>query len=501
MHTRASKSKLIEPLPEPKCTMNQSLLRQNRRVPFDQRNNPPQHPRIVYPSIPNINYFCHFLDILRNYDPMDDEPMWAADRVVSPTPGPQSPFLKPQMNLLFKYKELQSRTKQSTHDLDDDDMPMSREKEANANFSIDEILKEDVDALLDERSKILHSIKGTCLEEEIFFEFDAFKSTTVDENSESEPDNEEPLFEKITINTDYKIKTSLEEPHMDLKLKPLPDNLKYETYIILTKYKEAFAWKMTNIPGICPSLCKQKIQLLDNKKPFVQKQRRLNLNMQEVVKKEIVKLLETVVTKENDELAPTRTVTGWRVCIDYRKLNEATAKDHFPFSFMDQMRSYFPSANTIPRHSRRKTTNVVESEIRTNVMMADNHTIAQMLQAPIEGYEDAIVVPQINANNFELKHTLIILVQSNQFTGRQDPHNHLQFFNKVTSTFRHPEVPNTTIKLLLFPFSLEGQARIWLDKEPPRSILNWEDLMSKFINQFFPPSKTTYLCNEITNFL
>nr|GEY46378.1 hypothetical protein [Tanacetum cinerariifolium] len=124
-----------------------------------------------------------------------------------------------------------------------------------------------------------------------------------------------------------------------------------------------------------------------------------------------------------------------------------------------------------------------------------------MLQAPIEGYEDAIVVPPINAKKFKLKQTLINLVQSNQFTGRQDPHNHLRFFNKVTSTFRHPEVPNTTIKLLLFPFSLEGEARTWLDKEPPRSILTWEDLVSKFINQFFPPSKITYLRNEIINFL
>nr|GFA16529.1 reverse transcriptase domain-containing protein [Tanacetum cinerariifolium] len=123
-----------------------------------------------------------------------------------------------------------------------------------------------------------------------------------------------------------------------------------------------------------------------------------------------------------------------------------------------------------------------------------------MLQEPIEGYEDAIVVPPINANNFELKQTLINLVQSNQFTGRQDPHNHLRFFNKVTSTFRHPEVPNTMIKLF-FLFSLEREARIWLDKEPPRSTLTWEDLVFKFINQFFPPSKTTYLRNEITNFL
>nr|GFB89945.1 reverse transcriptase domain-containing protein [Tanacetum cinerariifolium] len=117
----------------------------------------------------------------------------------------------------------------------------------------------------------------------------------------------------------------------------------------------------------------------------------------------------------------------------------------------------------------------LEPEFRTIVPMAKNRTMAQMLQAPIEGYEDAIVVPQINANNFELKQTLINLVQSNQFTERQDPHNHLRFFNKVTSTFRHPKVPNTTIKLLLFPFSLEGEARIWLDKEPPRSILTWEE--------------------------
>ncbi|GKF00705.1 reverse transcriptase domain-containing protein, partial [Tanacetum coccineum] len=53
---------------------------------------------------------------------------------------------------------------------------------------------------------------------------------------------------------------------------------------------------------------------------------------------------------------------------------------------------------------------------------------------------------------------------------------------------------------MLFPFSLEGSARIWLEKEPPRSILTWDDLVSKFINQFFPPSKTTNLRNEITRF-
>ncbi|GKA00676.1 hypothetical protein Tco_0673341 [Tanacetum coccineum] len=92
---------------------------------------------------------------------------------------------------------------------------------------IDEILKKDFDALLDEGSKILHSIEGTLLKEEIFSEFDEFMEMTVDENSESESDTEEPPFEKITINADYKIKTFLEEPPTDLELKPLPDNLEY----------------------------------------------------------------------------------------------------------------------------------------------------------------------------------------------------------------------------------------------------------------------------------
>ncbi|GJU90222.1 hypothetical protein Tco_1302645 [Tanacetum coccineum] len=92
---------------------------------------------------------------------------------------------------------------------------------------IDEILEEDFDALLNEESKILHSIKGTLLEEEIFSEFNEFIAMAEDENFESESDTEEPPFEKITINTYYKIKTSLEEPPTDLELKPLPNNLEY----------------------------------------------------------------------------------------------------------------------------------------------------------------------------------------------------------------------------------------------------------------------------------
>ncbi|GJZ86116.1 reverse transcriptase domain-containing protein [Tanacetum coccineum] len=84
--------------------------------------------------------------------------------------------------------------------------------------------------------------------------------------------------------------------------------------------------------------------------------------------------------------------------------------------------------------------------------------------------------------------------------SKEDPHAHIRYFNKITSTLRYPNVPTTSIKLMLFPFSLEGAARIWLEKEPPRSIQTWDDLVAKFINQFFPPSKTINLRNEITNF-
>nr|GEV92670.1 reverse transcriptase domain-containing protein [Tanacetum cinerariifolium] len=92
---------------------------------------------------------------------------------------------------------------------------------------IDEILEEDFDAFLDDGSKILHSIKRTVLEEVTFLEFDKFITMFSNENYDSESDKEEPQFKKITIDTDYKIKTSLEEPPMDLELKPLPDNLEY----------------------------------------------------------------------------------------------------------------------------------------------------------------------------------------------------------------------------------------------------------------------------------
>nr|GEU50967.1 hypothetical protein [Tanacetum cinerariifolium] len=88
MHTRASNSKLVEPLVEPERTLNRRLRRPNRRVPIERRDERPEHLRIIYPPILDINHFCYFLILLENLNRMDDEPMWAADQVVSPTSGP-----------------------------------------------------------------------------------------------------------------------------------------------------------------------------------------------------------------------------------------------------------------------------------------------------------------------------------------------------------------------------------------------------------------------------
>ncbi|GJT10291.1 hypothetical protein Tco_0857333 [Tanacetum coccineum] len=90
---------------------------------------------------------------------------------------------------------------------------------------INEILEEDFDSLLDEGSKILYFIKGTPLEDKIFAEFDEFIAMNIKENTEPKI-NKEIAFEKITFDTDYKIKKSLEPP-TDLKLKPFHDHLEY----------------------------------------------------------------------------------------------------------------------------------------------------------------------------------------------------------------------------------------------------------------------------------
>ncbi|GJX26581.1 reverse transcriptase domain-containing protein [Tanacetum coccineum] len=180
------------------------------------------------------------------------------------------------------------------------------------------------------------------------------------------------------------IKSSIDDPPK-LELKDLPSHLEYaflegtnklpviisknlkdedkaRLLKILKSHKRAIAWKIFDIKGIDPYFCTHKILMEDDFKLAVQHQRRVNPKIHEVIKKEVIKLLDaeliypisdslwvspvhcvpknggmTIVMNEDNELIPTRLVTGWRICIDYRKLNDATRKYHFSLPFMDQM--------------------------------------------------------------------------------------------------------------------------------------------------------------------
>ena len=131
---------------------------------------------------------------------------------------------------------------------------------------------------------------------------------------------------------------------------------------VLEKHRSTFGYSLQDLKGISPALCTHRIPIAPNSIPSREPQRRLNNVMREVVKKEVLKLLQariiypmpysewvspvqvvpkkggmTVVKNEKNELIPQRTVTGGRMCIDYRKLNKATKKDHFLLPFTDEM--------------------------------------------------------------------------------------------------------------------------------------------------------------------
>ncbi|GJZ07200.1 reverse transcriptase domain-containing protein, partial [Tanacetum coccineum] len=203
---------------------------------------------------------------------------------------------------------------------------------------------------------ILEDIKAYLKDDSISLEID---------HADYDPEGDICLIKKLLNNDPFqllsmdltqgeiiKAKPSIEEPP-ELELKDLPSHLEY-AYLeendklpviiakglkddekdalikVLKSRKRAIAWKITDIKGIDPRFCTHKILIEDDYKPTVQSQRRVN---PKIHKKGGI----TVVANEENELILIRLVTGWRVCIDYRKLNEATRKDHFPLPFMDQM--------------------------------------------------------------------------------------------------------------------------------------------------------------------
>ncbi|GJV58207.1 reverse transcriptase domain-containing protein [Tanacetum coccineum] len=192
------------------------------------------------------------------------------------------------------------------------------------------------------------------------------------------------IREELKVVEAKTVKSSIDEPP-EVELKDLPPHLEYaflegddKLPVIIAKdlkdeekaalikvlksHKRAIAWKLSDIKGVDPEFYTHKILMEEDYEPTVQSQRRVNPKIHDVIKKEVEKLLDagliypisdspwvspvhcvpkkggiTVIKNDDNDLIPTRLVTGWRVCIDYRKLNEATRKDHFPLPFMDQM--------------------------------------------------------------------------------------------------------------------------------------------------------------------
>ncbi|GJW92948.1 reverse transcriptase domain-containing protein [Tanacetum coccineum] len=135
--------------------------------------------------------------------------------------------------------------------------------------------------------------------------------------------------------------------------------------------------------------------------------------------------------------------------------------------------------------------------------MADHlKPIEELLRIPILGIQDAIIVPAVLADQFELKPELLDFISNNPFFSLEnnDPHSHIKRFYQITQTFKINQVPHDVVKLILFLFSLKGAVETWLDNEPPCFITTWDDLVLKFLNRFYPHSKTKELRKEITNF-
>ena len=195
--------------------------------------------------------------------------------------------------------------------------------------------------------------------------------------------NRRKYYEPLGENTQMSVSSFEQPPKMEKK--PLPSHLRY-SYLenafilliiilasltateedkllrLLRDHKNELGWSLVDLKGIRLSMCMHRILLEDGHKPLMEAQRRLNPTMKEVVHKEVLKWLDTgviysisdsawvslvqvvpkkggtTVTKtENNTLMPSIKVTSWRICINYRKLNKATRKDHFPLPFLDQM--------------------------------------------------------------------------------------------------------------------------------------------------------------------
>ena len=144
-------------------------------------------------------------------------------------------------------------------------------------------------------------------------------------------------------------------------------------------------------------------------------------------------------------------------------------------------------------------------EIITEGIMEENQprTNQDYARPTLDGTTPTIVKPPIQANNFEIKSVAIQLLQQYcQFDGLpdEDPHAHIQTFLEICQSFKNNGVSDEAIQMRLFHFSLRGKAKIWLQSLGPGALTTWDDTMKQFLDNYFPPSKTAKLRNDISSF-
>ncbi|CAN6552314.1 unnamed protein product [Malus baccata var. baccata] len=244
---------------------------------------------------------------------------------------------------------------------------------------------------------------------------------------------------------------------------------------VLKDHKTAIGWTLADIRGISPTTCMHRILLEEGAKPTREAQRRLNPPMMEVVKKEIIKLLDcgviypisdsrwvspvqcvpkksgvTVVKNAENELVPTRIQTGWRVCIDYRKLNATTRKDHFPLPFIDQMleRRFIKDFSKISNPLCRLFQKDVAFDFNKECEKAFNHLKEILTSAPI-------IVPPFWSLPFELMCDASDYALGAVLGQRKDKRPHVIYYASRTLNDAQLNYSTTEKELLAVVFALD----------------------------------------------